>query len=93
MACLAIKVLDNRVSSQGAKDLSVSPHTGTSPDSVECDIETDVFSITVEFNRAEVSMMVGTFVDYMPTMDQVYRFMKSNPLTSAEMLAEIQKET
>lgn len=27
---------------------------------------------------------------YMPTMDEAYRFMKSNPLTSADMLREIQ---
>ena len=27
--------------------------------------------------------------DYMPTMDEVHRFIKSNPLTSFEMLAEI----
>ena len=28
---------------------------------------------------------------FMPTMDEAYRFMESNPKTSAEMLAEISK--
>lgn len=27
---------------------------------------------------------------YLPSMDEAYRFMKSNPLTSADMLKEIQ---
>jgi hypothetical protein len=30
-------------------------------------------------------------VPYMPTMDEVHRFMVSNPSTSAEMLFDIQK--
>jgi hypothetical protein len=29
---------------------------------------------------------------YMPTMDEVYRFIKSNPVTSAEILAEVLDE-
>lgn len=29
---------------------------------------------------------------YMPTMDEAHRFIKSNPKTSAEILAEVQRE-
>jgi hypothetical protein len=29
---------------------------------------------------------------YMPTMDEAYRFIKSNPLTSAEILGEIRAQ-
>lgn len=46
--------------------------------------------IELDFSRSEVAQMVGCFPDYMPTMDAVHRFMKSNPLTSAEMLVELQ---
>lgn len=84
-----IKVLDSRANSAGFKGVNCTPKVGVMPDCVACDITLPSFELTVEFDREEIATMVGALGNYMPTLDQAQRFMRSNPAVTFEMMAEI----
>jgi hypothetical protein len=92
MACAIVEIKDRSISSISAKDLSIgTPTAGITPDHVRCELSlptaTDpIITIEVELSRSEVAEIVGAFPDYIPTMDAVIRFMRSNPRTSKEMI-------
>lgn len=89
MAHGSIKITDPRMTSEGFKDQNCTPKPGVMPDCVACEIKTPSAELVVEFDRSEIATMAGSLPDYVPTMDAAHRFIRSNPLTSFEILVGI----
>ena len=87
MACAYVKIEDRRLREVSAKNVTVmTPTTGIEPDHILCKLSPPGVTIEVEFSRREIAEMVATLPGYIPTMDAVIRFMRSNPRTSKEMI-------
>lgn len=85
-----IKIKDKRTSVESWKDRDISPVAGVTPGHASCELKLDCATVMVEFSRSEIIQMLNAAdPTYIPTMDAAYRFMVSNPKTSADMLAEI----
>lgn len=89
MAHGSIKIIDPRLCSGGFKDHNCTPRPGITPGCVACELNLTGAEIVVEFDRSEIATMVGSLPDYLPTMDGALRFMRSNPMTSWEMMLEV----
>lgn len=90
MTCGYIKILGRTGDQESWKnDNAMTPKRGLTDGTVLCEIRRGVAQVDIEFTRNEAHEIVGALGDYMPSADQAYRFMKSNPKISAAFLAEI----